>query len=154
MHRKDHTHHGPVGYRLHHPMDGSPDELKHRRGGTARRHHARGWGGVTVPAIFAALLADPAHGYDLRQVIEKMTGEQLKVDPGGLYRMLRRLEADGFLRSSWQEGASGPQRRSYELTDEGREVAADWATHLRGQIEAAQNVADALDCGLSSKPND
>lgn len=49
------------------------------------------------------------------------------VDPGGLYRALRRLEAGGFVSSDWAESEAGPQRRTYELNGEGRELARDWA---------------------------
>ncbi len=71
----------------------------------------------------------PAHGYDL---LEQMAGMGLAtVDAGGLYRALRVMEADGLVDSAWEHSESGPARRTYCLTDEGREWLHAWAGALR-----------------------
>ena len=71
----------------------------------------------------------PAHGYDL---LEQMGGMGLStVDAGGLYRALRVMEADGLVDSAWEHSESGPARRTYSLTDEGREWLHAWAGALR-----------------------
>jgi PadR family transcriptional regulator PadR len=71
----------------------------------------------------------PAHGYDL---LEQIAGLGLRtIDPGGLYRALRVMESDGLVESSWEHSATGPARRPYQLTDEGREWLHAWAGALR-----------------------
>lgn len=103
------------------------------------------------PAALAALARQGGHGYDLRREIRDLTGGELEVDAGGLYRVLRRLEEDGFVTSRWAEAESGPQRRDYELTAEGRELAGDWIAHLRERQRISALVADALSSALGQE---
>jgi DNA-binding PadR family transcriptional regulator len=107
------------------------------------------------PAALAALLSGGAHGYDLRRGINEMTNGEIDVDPGGLYRVLRRMEEDGFVVSHWVEGDSGPQRRDYQLTQEGRELAEGWIAHLRERERLSGILADALAAALhGEKPRE
>jgi DNA-binding PadR family transcriptional regulator len=45
--------------------------------------------------------------------------------------MLRSLEEEGVVRSSWDTNGSGPARRVYALTEEGTEYLHGWALNLR-----------------------
>ena len=101
------------------------------------------------PAALAALLSKSGHGYDLRREIREIMSGELEVDAGGLYRVLRRMEEEGFVTSAWADGESGPQRRDYELTAEGRELAEDWVAHLRERERLSGLLADALTAGLN-----
>ena len=114
-----------------------------------RRAGGGGRGALVEPAALAALLSKAGHGYDLRREIREITGGELEVDAGGLYRVLRRMEQEGFVTSSWAEGESGPQRRDYLLTAEGRELAEDWVAHLRERAHLSGLLADALTSGLT-----
>lgn len=80
-------------------------------------------------ACLLLLLAEtPSHGYDL---LERLGELGLPTaDPGGLYRILRALEREDLVVSAWETSASGPARRTYELTDEGREWLHAWAGAL------------------------
>jgi len=90
---------------------------------------------------FLALLAErPAHGYELRQVLEQRFGSTLPpLNAGQVYTTLQRLERDGLVRG---EGVPDDtrQKRIYELTDAGRGLLADWvaaptpATRLRDEF--------------------
>lgn len=102
-------------------------------------------GALIEPVVLAVLQQEPSHGYDLRRAISELTGGALNADVGGLYRTLRRLEQDGFVTSSWSEGESGPQRRDYRITEEGRELAKEWAVHLRERAQIICLVADAIE---------
>src|SRR5579885_1313048 len=57
------------------------------------------------------------HGYQLMQQLMQF-GYQ-PTDPGTIYRQLRQLERQGFIRSSWETGEAGPARRTYTITDAG-----------------------------------
>lgn len=105
-----------------------------------RRHLGRGRGALLEPAVLAALASSESHGYDLVRAIEEMTGGEVVPDTGGLYRVLRRLEEDGDVVSCWEETGTGPQRRSYRLTDTGRELLGHWLDHL----EERRRVLDTL----------
>ena len=136
------------------PTDNAHEDTG-RRG--ARRccenpRHARGGGrgALTEPAVLAALLREGSHGYDLRRAIAEMTDGAVNVDAGGLYRVLRRLEDEGFVRSSWEEGDTGPQRREYEIMPEAANLAGDWVVHLRDRERLAGLLADILEDSLKS----
>lgn len=80
-------------------------------------------------SLFLLVAEESAHGYDL---LERLREMGLKTaDPGGLYRALRAMEQEGLMRSVWQTSELGPARRTYELTDEGRDWLHAWAGTLR-----------------------
>lgn len=59
------------------------------------------------------------YGYDLQQRIRAASQELINVQAGTLYPLLHRLEADGLIRSRWED-SSGRKRKWYELTAAGR----------------------------------
>jgi PadR family transcriptional regulator PadR len=81
------------------------------------------------PAVLLLLREHPAHGYDLLEQLPELTGE--RVDMGNLYRFLRLLEAEGIVRSEWDDEAPGPGKRVYELTEEGHALLDEWTSALR-----------------------
>lgn len=107
------------------------------------------------PAVLAALTTATSHGYDLRAAVEDLTCGFLVVDPGGLYRTLRRMEEDGLVVSTWTEGEHGPQRRTYRLTPDGLEALALWTDRLAAQRTALEGILDAIDRvnGTDNPPN-
>ncbi|MEL7667344.1 MAG: PadR family transcriptional regulator [Actinomycetota bacterium] len=117
-----------------------PDDCRRRRccesGDGTRRGVGAGKGSFVEPALLAALAISAGHGYDLARAIEEMTQGEVVPDAGGLYRILRRLEEDGFVISEWQEGESGPQRRLYSITSDGRALLAHWLVHLEERRHA------------------
>jgi DNA-binding PadR family transcriptional regulator len=112
-----------------------------RRGG---RGAGVGRGSLLEPAILAALATETAHGYDLRTSVEDLTRGLLVVDPGGLYRALRRMEDDGLVVSAWTDGEHGPQRRTYRLTADGREVLGFWLGRLEDRKRALDGIIQAI----------
>jgi poly-beta-hydroxybutyrate-responsive repressor len=111
------------------------------RGSRARRRVRPGEWAVRArverfgePALLLLLSERPAHGYELLEQIPALTGER-RIDMGNLYRVLRRLEEDGIVRSEWQDEAPGPTKRIYQLTDEGRRLLDGWADALRTNQE-------------------
>ncbi|MEW6031802.1 MAG: helix-turn-helix transcriptional regulator [Bacillota bacterium] len=85
--------------------------------------------GFAIPCLLLLLLEKPAHGYDLIDRLGTEFGLG-GVDPGGVYRNLRRMEDEGFLRSTWETGGPGPARKVYSVTREGEELLAVWATSV------------------------
>lgn len=116
------------------------------------RGGGRGRGGVLEPAVLAAVAAGGTHGYDLIRQLESITGGAMVADPGGVYRILRRLEEDGLVVSSWAESESGPQRREYDITDNGRDALLWWAQHLSERARIFQTIADAATAASASTP--
>ncbi len=82
------------------------------------------------PWLLLVLDHDDLHGYELLIRLERLAGAPT-ADAGNVYRTLRRLEQQGAVASTWEEGVkAGPARRTYTLTEEGRRVLAAWATHI------------------------
>jgi DNA-binding PadR family transcriptional regulator len=80
-------------------------------------------------AVLALLFEEPMHPYRMQVLIrERGKDEVVNVrQRTGLYRTIERLLAAGLVRVRETERDSArPERTVYELTAEGREVAADW----------------------------
>jgi PadR family transcriptional regulator, regulatory protein PadR len=82
------------------------------------------------PALLLLLAGRPMHGYEILDLLPDIAREERRVDLGNLYRLLRSLEEEGIVSSEWDESLSGPAKRTYRLTDSGRELLARWAAAL------------------------
>jgi PadR family transcriptional regulator PadR len=70
-----------------------------------------------VPVILLMLRQWSSYGYEL---MEKLTAFGLQaMNPGTFYRMLRQMEKDGMVISSWDTSVTGPARRIYTITETG-----------------------------------
>lgn len=88
------------------------------------------------PCLLLLLAEGTSHGYELLDQVGALGLE--RVDPGGLYRCLRAMDEEGLIRSAWEPSTSGPARRTYELTDDGRE----WLHVLAGSLaDVARSLA-------------
>jgi len=83
-----------------------------------------------------------AHGYDLVDQIDELAADLVCIDPGSMYRLLRGLEEQGLVKSSWQTPDAGPSRRMYVITDEGVEALELMARSLSTRAAATQRLAD------------
>lgn len=63
-------------------------------------------------------LGEEKYGYALVQSMEE---KGVSIDPNTLYPLLRRLEKQGLLESSWETGGSKP-RKYYRRTRQGNEI--------------------------------
>ncbi len=63
-------------------------------------------------------LSEAQYGYSLMQTLE---AKGFQVEPGTLYPLLRRLEKQGLLKSSWDTSESRP-RKYYRLNAKGERV--------------------------------
>ena len=88
------------------------------------------------------LVADgPTHGYELLELLPSLIGED-RVDVGNVYRALRALEDDGLVVSEWRADLPGPAKRTYTLTDEGRELLGEWQRALGSLRDDLTNFLD------------
>jgi len=73
--------------------------------------------GVIVLAVLSQLDKEQ-YGYSL---IKSLAENGLEVDQGTLYPLLRRLESQGLLQSTWRVEADRP-RRYYVISEEGKNL--------------------------------
>ena len=64
------------------------------------------------------------YGYEIIQTFRKNTEGRWAPKAGTIYPILRRLEGRGYVKSEWSSsGATGPSRRYYRITPEGKRAA-------------------------------
>jgi DNA-binding PadR family transcriptional regulator len=88
-----------------------------------------------VRNLLLALLAKaPAHGYELKVALEETFGNAWPpVNIGQIYTTLSRLERDGLVRSVLVAQEHRPDKKVYELTEEGLTEYRTWiATPIVG----------------------
>lgn len=59
------------------------------------------------------------------EIIERMKTAKLLVVEGTLYPLLTRLKNDGLLTYRWEESTSGPPRKYFTLSEEGKKSLAE-----------------------------
>ena len=99
------------------------------------------------PRVFHVLLAlhaGPQHGYGIKMAIRGRTGGAVDLDPGGLYRLIGRLEDEGLLEPVERPRSDGEKedsrRRYYALTALGQQVVRAEARRLT-ELAASSDVA-------------
>lgn len=85
--------------------------------------------------VLKVLAWGPCHGYAIARLIEKSTGQELRIEEGSLYPALYRMEAKGWVAHEWGTSELGRKAKFYELTAKGRRQLtreiADWETMTR-----------------------
>jgi DNA-binding PadR family transcriptional regulator len=87
--------------------------------------------------LLAMLVERPMHPYEMATELRGRGKEHdLKIQWGSLYTVVQNLEKHGFIEAAetTREGRR-PERTVYQLTQEGREEAADWLREIVGVPE-------------------
>ena len=106
--------------------------------------------------ILLILAQGPSYGYDIRRQLEAFAFARATSDPGALYRLLRDLEANGSISSEWSTSGTGPARRYYALTAQGRadlEAAATRMARLKWRAERFLETLDELQRQPTAAPS-
>ena len=75
--------------------------------------------------MLLVLRDSPGHGYELLEQLQTLMPSE-RIDMGNLYRILRSLEREGLVASTWHEEAPGPAKRIYVITESGTRVLGQW----------------------------
>ena len=65
-------------------------------------------------------------------------------DPASVYKVLRRLEEDGAVKSEWDTSGSGPAKRVYSITPEGMDMLRLWAVSIADAKKALEKFLEAF----------
>jgi len=87
------------------------------------------------PSILMSLFLSSSYGYEIIKTIQQFGFIEGQAPPGMIYRHLRQLEEDGLVASEWKTEGSGPAKRMYRLTLEGKEVLEIWIDYISQQIQ-------------------
>jgi PadR family transcriptional regulator PadR len=75
--------------------------------------------------VLALLRDGERYGFDLVKALGEVDG--MVTSEGTIYPLLSRLRKDGLVASKWEESPSGPPRRYYRLSAEGRRALAEFS---------------------------
>ena len=95
------------------------------------------------PCLLLLLAEGPSHGYELLEQVRRL-GIQ-GAEPGGLYRYLRSMEKEELVSSWWEPSQAGPARRTYILTDAGRQAMRESVASLRDVRQLLVDLVDRYD---------
>ncbi len=103
--------------------------------------------------ILSLLSRSPTHGYDLLQTYDDMFSSALPpLNAGQVYTTLSRLERDGHVHKVDVEQEGKPDKRIYEVTDNGRQALLAWFAEPHSGPRMKDNfflkLISARICGL------
>jgi len=91
-------------------------------------------GGLVGLVLLAVLdkAEDDLYGYDIAKRLTSANDGKAIFKEGTIYPVLRAMSAAELLTSRVVPSYSGPPRRYYRITDQGRAVLAEWKTIWQG----------------------
>ncbi len=95
------------------------------------------------PVVFRILMVlteGERHGYNIVKQVEVESGGELSIEPGNLYRSLRKLLAEGVIRESGRRPdpeEDDARRRYFALTPLGRRIVKAEAVRLQRLVRDA-----------------
>jgi len=92
------------------------------------------------PMLLMLILKKPTHGYELIQNFNAVHEGEI-IEAGTIYRILRRMEREGIVLSGWEASDSGPARRKYNITENGKRALLEAVIKLKKQ---QQQIEDFL----------
>ena len=116
----------------------------HRHGGECAP-----WAGLgrmnrlVEPAVLYLLTTEQAtHGYEIIAAANELNLTDAVIDAAAVYRVLRDLEEQGCVVSSWSTEGSGPARRVYQVTDVGRQRLSEWVQLIERRARQMQEFVE------------
>lgn len=89
--------------------------------------------------ILLVLTDGDRHGYGIVKEIEDRTDGALRLEPGNLYRYVKRLVEIGAVERAERRAVEGHERRRYyRVTALGRRLLAAEADRMRSLVDAAE----------------
>lgn len=98
--------------------------------------------GILEYSILTIIHKKPVYGYDLLSILNQH--ETLSTTEGTVYPLLRRLEKNHLISSSWKETVSGvPPRKYYNLTDKGKSTLQMMDTEWQNVISSVAQIKNS-----------
>lgn len=96
--------------------------------------------GVLEYCVMALLQGEERYAFDLVRDLAGMDG--MVISEGTIYPMLARMRRDGSVETTWRESPSGPPRRYYRLSREGRKALLGFKKEWSTFRDAVDHVID------------
>ncbi|HUA16200.1 MAG TPA: PadR family transcriptional regulator [Verrucomicrobiae bacterium] len=91
-------------------------------------------------ALLGLLQQNPASGYDLRKIFASTSMKTYSDSPGAIYPALRRLEKQGLIRGTIEEGNGLRRRQVFHLTAKGLGELKKWIRLPIGRDDLASGL--------------
>jgi DNA-binding PadR family transcriptional regulator len=88
------------------------------------------------PSLLLFLSKGSSYGYDLIEKLKELGFHKGAVDVGGVYRVLRKLEKDGYVRSFWAKTPGQKRKRYYDITPQGIRLLDKWTGQIKERRKA------------------
>jgi PadR family transcriptional regulator, regulatory protein PadR len=96
------------------------------------------------PFLLRLVAGGEAHGGALIAQLNALGLAPDGVDVGMAYRTLREFEAEGLVDSAWVTN-DGPPRRTYRLTEAGRQALDEWVAVMRDRARLIDAFLDGTE---------
>ena len=73
-------------------------------------------------------------------ILEEMKNSKLIVVEGTMYPLLSRLKNEGLLSYNWVESTSGPPRKYYQLTPDGKKFLRELRSSWNELVESVEKL--------------
>ena len=97
--------------------------------------------GVLELCILSIIDRHDAYASD---ILVQLKDAQLIVVEGTLYPLLTRLKNDGFLNYRWEESKSGPPRKYYVITENGRIMLSRLHSIWNDLVESVAQITEKV----------
>jgi PadR family transcriptional regulator, regulatory protein PadR len=103
--------------------------------------------GLVALVLLAVLDRTPEdlYGYEIAKRLQKANEGEALFKEGTIYPVLRTLAAQGLLTSRVVPSYSGPPRRYYRITDEGRALLREWGAIWRQTRTFVDRFTEGID---------
>lgn len=97
--------------------------------------------GPMTEAMYYILLSllKPGHGYGMMQRIRELSGGRLEMGPGTLYGVLSRMNKDGLIVLTGEDG----RRKNYAITESGKQALLTEYRRLKQLVKDGKLLEEA-----------
>ncbi len=102
-------------------------------------------GNILMASLLSLLLKESSYGYSLVEKLQTLGIKPDSVPYAVVYRLLRDMENGGLIKSKWEIEDSGPSRRMYSITDEGKRYLQRWVYNVKENLKFMENLVSKID---------
>ncbi len=90
--------------------------------------------------VLLALATSNRHGYAIIKHVAERTHGRVELEAGTLYAAIKRMKEEGWLEDAPPDPAADARRRTYTISDFGRDVLLAESQRLEAMVELARDV--------------
>lgn len=90
--------------------------------------------------VLLALASEDRHGYGIIKDVADRTGGQVELEAGTLYAAIKRMKDEGWIEDAPTRSGADPRRRTYAITEFGRQVLLAESRRLEAMVELAREA--------------